>query len=382
MKRILTITFLNYFVSGGITLIIPLLLLERNVDLAEIGIVLSALPLVFMVVRLFLAALADLVGWTRFYLLLNWPGTFLSTLIYVIAASTPAFLFGKIVEAVKESSYWAVSRTAIFSISPNQKEKEATRNIAVIWLSTATGSAVSGIGIAYMGFSLTLSVLIFASVIIGVPAAMLWKTRRQSSRPKIPRDISLFDPRGRGRTFWFISFTAAFSRLAQYPLIALLLPVFMVQQLGYSYIAIGIVYMLYNMIASFTAFSTLKMSLGVKRVVIQSLITLFAGFLLADLGSYFLVLLFALALAHGLGIGFYESIIAKATKNRRTVSYDIGLLIIPQRLAEFASVLFAGFVAQSLGYMPVFAASGIFFTVFSVLSLYILKTRKSVQGHS
>jgi hypothetical protein len=85
----------------------------------------------------------------------------------------------------------------------------------------------------------------------------------------------------------------------------------------------------------------------------------------------------ALALAHGLGIGFYESIIAKATKNRLTVSYDIGLLIIPQRLAEFASVLFAGFVAQSIGYMPVFAASGIFFTTFSVLSLYILKTKKS-----
>jgi MFS family permease len=377
MKRILTIAFLNYFVSGGITLTIPLLLLERNVNLAEIGIVLSVLPLVFMVVRLFFAALADLVGWTRFYLLLNWPGTLFSTLIYFIATSTPTFLFGKIVEAVKESSYWAVNRTAIFSLSPRQKEKEATRNIAVIWLSTATGSAVSGIGIAYIGFSLTLSVLIFASVIMGIPAAMLWKNRRQSSRPRISREISLLDPRSRGRTFWFISFTAAFSRLAQYPLIALLLPVYMVQQLGYSYIAVGIVYMLYNMIASFATFATLKMSLGARRVVIQSLIALFAGFLLANLGSYFLALLLALALAHGLGIGFYESIIAKATKNRLTVSFDIGLLIIPQRLAEFASVLFAGFVAQSLGYMPVFAFSGIFFTVFSVFSLYILKTRKN-----
>jgi len=373
MKRILAITFLNYFVSGGLTLTIPLLLLERNVDLAEIGIVLSVLPLVFMVVRLFLAALADLVGWARFYLLLNWPGTLFSTLIYFIANSTPAFLFGKIVEAVKESSYWAVNRTAIFSMSPKQKEKEATKNIAVIWLSTAIGSAVSGIGIAYMGFSFTLSVLIFASVTIGIPAAMLWQTRRQSSKPKIPRDISLLDPRGRGRTFWFVSFTASFFRLAQYPLIVLLLPVFMVQQLRYSYIAIGIVYMLYNMIASFAAFTTLKMSLGVGRVVIQSLIALFAGFLLANSGIYFPALVLALALAHGLGIGFYESIIAKATKNRLTVSFDIGLLIIPQRLAEFASVLFAGFVAQSLGYMPVFVFLGFIFMVFSVLSLHALR---------
>ncbi len=373
MKRILAITFLNFFVSGGLTLAIPLMLLERNVDLAEIGIVLSVLPLVFMVVRLFLAALADLVGWARFYLLLNWPGTLFSTLIYFIATSIPAFLLGKVVEAVKESSYWAVNRTAIFSLSPEQEEKQATKNTAVVSLSTAMGSAISGIGITYLGFSFTLSVLIFASVIIGIPAAMLWQTRRQSSRPRIQRNISLLDPRGRGRTFWFTSFTAAFFRLAQYPLVVLLLPVFMAQQLGYSYIAIGIVYMLYNAIASFAAFSALKMSLGVIRVVIQSLIALFAGFLLANSGSYFLAILLALALAHGIGIGFYESIIAKATKNSLSVSFNIGLLIIPTRVAEFTSVLFAGFVAQSLGYMPVFVFSGFFFTAFSVLSFYALR---------
>jgi len=47
MKRILAITFLNFFISGGLTLAIPLLLLERNVDLVEIGLVISILPLVF-----------------------------------------------------------------------------------------------------------------------------------------------------------------------------------------------------------------------------------------------------------------------------------------------------------------------------------------------
>jgi predicted MFS family arabinose efflux permease len=373
MKRILAITFLNNFVSGGLTLTIPLLLLERNVDLAEIGIVISVLPLVFLVIRLFLAALADLVGWARFYLLVNWPGTLFSTLIYFIASSTPAFLLGKIIEAVKESSYWAVNRTAIFSLSPKQEEKEATRNMAVLWLSTAVGSAVAGLGIAYMGFSFTLSILILASAIIGIPAALLWQTQRQSSRPKILNVISLLDPRDRERTFWFVSFTMLFYSLAQYPLVTLLLPIFMSQQLGYGYTAIGLAYMLYYAIASSVIFGTLKRSLGVRRVAIQSLIALFVSFFLASSGSYFPALFLTLAFAHGLGLGFYESIIAKVTKNRRTVSADIGLLHIPMRFAEFSSVLFAGFVAQSLGYMPVFVSSGIFFTIFSCLSLYALK---------
>jgi MFS family permease len=374
LKRILTVTFLNFFIAGGLTLIIPLLLLERNIDLAEIGIILSVFPLIFMVVRLFLAAIADLVGWARFYLILYWPGSLISTFIYIIATSTPIFILGKIVEGVKESSYWAVIRTAIFASSPNRKGKESTKNIAVSWFSTAIGSAVSGMGIAFLGFSLTLGVLIFASVIIGVPAAMLWQTRRQSSRPRDQKIVSSLDPRGRENKFWFVSLVLAFSRLAVYPLVVLLLPIFMVQQLGYNYIETGIIVMLYYIIASFATFATINKTFGIRRVVIQSLIALFVGFLLTNSGTYFFALILALALAHGLGKGFYESLVAKTTANRLTVSFDIGLLIIPTRLAEFTSVVFAGFAAQHLGYMPVFALSGIFFTTFSVLSWYALKS--------
>ena len=118
MKRIFTITFLNFFISGGLRLAIPLLLLDRNINLAEISIVISVLPLVFLVVRLLMATIADKSGWNRFYLLLNWPWSLLSTFVYFIASSTPMFFLGRIFEAVKESSYWAVNRTAIFSLSP------------------------------------------------------------------------------------------------------------------------------------------------------------------------------------------------------------------------------------------------------------------------
>jgi MFS family permease len=377
MKRVIAITFLNYFVAGGLSLTIPLLLLERNVNLAEIGFIISILPIVFLFVRLLLAALADQLGWAPFFILLNWPGAFFSTLIYFLANSTPIFFLGKIVEAVKESSYWAVSRTAIFSLSPKQKGKEATRILAFLSLSVAAGSAVSGLGIAYLGFSLTLGIMIIASFIMGVPAALLWRTEKRDSKPKILSAIALLDPRGRSRTFWLVSFTMLFYSLALYPLTALLLPVFMAQQLGYDYVSIGMTFMLYSLITSSAAFGSLKTPLGIRRVAIQSLIALFATFFLANSGIYFPALFLALALANGLGLGFFESIIAKATENRATVSVDIGFLNTPMRLAEFSSVLGAGFVAQSFGYLPIFVASGIFFSAFSVLSWYILKTRKS-----
>jgi len=376
MKRVVAVTFLNYFVTGGLGLTIPLLLLERNVNLAEIGLVISIMPLVFLFVRLLFAALADQLGWAPFFVLLNWPGTFFSTVIYFLANSTFGFLFGKVVEAVKESSYWAVNRTAIFSLSPKQKGKEATRISAVISLSFAIGSAISGLGITYMGFSFTLGILIIASSIMGIPAALLWRTDKRDSKLKISSVIALLDPRGRSKTFWIVSFAMLFYSLALYPLGALLLPVFMAQQLEYGYVSIGMAFMFYNVISFLVAIYALKIPLEIERVFVQSLLALSATFLLANSGIYFPALFLLLAVANGLGLGFFESIIAKATENRMAVSVDIGLLHIPVRLAEFSSVLGAGFIAQTIGYSPMFGASGIFFAAFSILSLYVLKTRK------
>jgi predicted MFS family arabinose efflux permease len=373
MKRVIAIAFLNYFVSGGLALIIPLLLLDRNANLAEIGIILSVLPLVFLTVRQLFAALADQIGWAPLFILFNWPATFLSTAIYFLANSVPVFLLGKTAEGVKESAYWAVNRTAVFSLSPKQEEKEATRINAVIWLATAIGSAAAGIGIAYLGFSSTLGIMILASAAMGIPAALLRHAGKRNAKLKIPSVLAGLNPRGRDRIFWLVSLVLLFNSLATYPLITLLLPAFMNQQLEYDYISIGLAFMLYNVVASIVALGTLKKTLGVKRVIVQSLTGLLATFLLANAGFYFPALFLALAVTRGLGIGFFESIIAKVSKNRQTISVDIGLLHIPTRFAEFASVLSAGFIAQSLGYAPLFAASGIFFTVFSVLSLYILK---------
>jgi hypothetical protein len=119
----------------------------------------------------------------------------------------------------------------------------------------------------------------------------------------------------------------------------------------------------------------LRFSLGIKRVILQSSIALFAAFLLSSSNSYFFAPFLALAVAQGLGWIFYESIIAKATKDKPNVSVDIGLLLVPLRFAEFGSVLYAGLIAQTIGYFPVFVSSGIFFAIFSVLALYFLRLK-------
>jgi len=378
MKRVTTLTFLNYFVSGALTLLIPLLLLAKNVNVAEIGIVISAMPLVFLFARLFFAAIADNVGWSHIFLLANWPATAISTFIYYLANSVPGFAAGKIVEGLRESSYWAVNRTAIFNLSPNHPEREATRINGVIWLATAAGSAAAGAGIAYVGFSSTLGLLTLVSAAVGIPAALLWKTGKIHSnamRQSVRGFFATLNPNGKSREFWVVSAALMFYSFATYPLITLLLPIFMSDQLGYSYITIGVWLMVYYLLAALVTFFTLKLQLDLKRTAIQSAVGLVAAVFLASSGFLFPVLLCALAFVRGLSIAYFEHSVARVAKKSKNVSVDIGWLHVPMRLAEFSSVLASGFFVQAFGYAPVFIATGGCFVVFSTITMRIIKSK-------
>jgi MFS family permease len=375
MKRVNAITFLNYFVSGALTLLIPLLLLERNVSLAEIGLVLSALPLVFMVARLVFAALADHVGWSHVFLLINWPTTFAATAIYYFANSLPTFALGKVVEGLRESSYWAVSRTAVFHLSPKREGREMTKINALIWLATAVGAMAAGVAIAYLGFSLTLAALMAVSFLVAVPAVLLWRSSRKFAFHKAERAFASLNPRGRSKTFWLVSVALMFNSLATYPLMTLLLPVFMAKQLDYPYVLIGVMFMLYNAVSAAATYATLHLPLSFARAAILAILSTVASALLAGPMFLFPALLLVLAFVRGYGIGFFEHAVFKVAKDSKNMSVDIGFLHVPMRFAEFSSVLAAGFVAQAIGYGPVFVAMGASFGVFAFLSLYILRSR-------
>ena len=382
MIRVNVITFLNYLISGALTLLIPLLLIARNMNIAEIGIILSVLPLVFLFARLIFASIADYVGWSHVFLLINWPSTVVSIVIYYFAYSYPLFLAGKIGEGLRESSYWAVCRTAIYCLSPKQAGKEATRNNAIIWIGTALGGAVAGLSIALVGFSSTLLILALISLAIGIPAVMLWRSSHKTPMPKNQSLFKSLNPKGRSRTFWLVSIALMFNSLSVYPLLTLLLPIFMSQQLGYDYLTIGLLFLLYNAVAAIATFLSLKKPLLWEHAAILTVLSLVASSFLAVAGYVFIVSLLVLGFVRGYGIGFFELTVIKVAKDSKNVSVDIGLLHVPARIAEFASVLTAGFLAQTIGYTPVFIAIGIFFGFYAFLSLYILRVRENTLSQS
>jgi len=346
-------------------------------SIAEIGMVLSILPLVFLIARLFFAAVADYVGWSHIFLLVNWPSTVASIIIYYFANSIPIFFGGKILEGLRESSYWAVIRTAIYQLSPQKAGKEATKNNAIIWLATAAGGAFAGLSIAYIGFSTSLAVLALISLAIGIPAIMLRKNSAKTSLPKDRKIFAPLNPKGRTRLFWIGSITLMFGSLSVYPLVSLLLPVFMSQQLGYDYVSIGLLFLLYNIVSAIATFFSLKRPLSLGRAIALTSLSIVASTFLVYSNYAFIIGLIALAFVRGYGIGFFEYTIVKVTRNSKNICVDIGFIHVPQRIAEFASVLTAGFLAQILGYLPVFIATGSFFGFYSLLALYVINKKAS-----
>ena len=165
-----------------------------------------------------------------------------------------------------------------------------------------------------------------------------------------------------------------FNSLATYPLVNLLLPVFMSEKLGYSYLAIGVLFMLYYAISAAATWLSVEKTLDWKRAAALTVVSVVASVFLAGSGLIFPAALLVLAFVRGYGVGFFEHTVLKVAKDSKNVSLDIGMLHAPMRIAEFSSLIAGGFVAQTLGYAPVFIATGAFFGVHVFLALYVLKS--------
>jgi len=348
-------------------------------NIAEIGMILSVLPLVFLVARLAFASIADYIGWSHIFLFVNWPTTVGSIIIYYFATSSPIFLAGKIAEGLRESSYWAVIRTAIYQIAPQKAAKEATKNNAVLWIATAVGSAVVGLSIGYIGFSLSLAVLALISLFIGIPALMLWKSNKKIDVSKNGKAFAALIPKGRTKLFWIGSMALMFNSLSAYPLVTLLLPAYMNLNLGYDYLTIGLLFLFYNAVAGVAAFFSLRKPLSSRLALALTVLSIGASVFLTLYNTAFTIALLVLAFVRGYGIGYFEYTIIKVTRNSSNISVDIGLIHMPQRIAEFASLMFAGYLAQTIGYAPVFVALGSCFGLYALIALYVI--RRSDVAH-
>ena len=133
--------------------------------------------------------------------------------------------------------------------------------------------------------------------------------------------------------------------------------------------------MLYYAISAGATWVSVEQRLDWRRAAALTVVSVAASIFLVDSGLVFPVALLVLAFVRGYGVGYFEHTVLKVAKDSRNLSLDIGMLHAPMRIAEFSSLVAGGFIAQTIGYGPVFVACGAFMGVHVFLSLYVINRK-------
>jgi len=382
MKKLIIINFLDHFVSYAMTMLLPLYLVNKNLSLTEIGIVFSIMPFVSIAFRLFFAYLADHVG-CKIFLILDGMAMMAANIIYALSSLPIFFGLGKICEGVATQAFWSVNRTAIYRVSSNAEEKNAAFMDAVRRTAIALATISSGFLIATISFENTFFLLALVSILIAFVAFTLEEKVLVHEMSKIDwadfwaRILSL----RRESTFWLTSFAMVFSVSVLTLIMWFILPIFMVEEVDFSYEEIGLSLTFFYTASAVSSYMTLKNNFN--PLLLFLMVILSASLLLMPLASKDNFILFYLPFSFGYGIlfAFHEFIIAKETKKSRTVSTDIGLLHVPTRIAQTIVLGAGGFLAQTFGFFPVFLISFLMFIAFAIV-VYRLIGPKQLRTRS
>lgn len=371
MRKIAVINFLDHFIFYSVSVILPLYLIHKNFSLSEIGILLSIMPFVSIFFRILFAYTADRIGYKIFFMLDGLAATVMN-LVYFFAYAPLHFAFAKISEAVSTQSFWAVNRTAIYSLSSRNEEKKAVLMDVVRRIAIASGTFLSGFLIATVSFEHTFLFLALISLALLFVASTIRKETKH--RNIIFKNLLRTVVKEKRPAFWHTAFAMVFSVSLLTILVMFAFPIFMAENLKFSYEEIGLfltLFYIFSAIASYLV--SLKIHLF-KHLLLLMCILSFSTILIPVSSKGLFIILFALlSFSFGMLFAFHEFIIAKETKNSDTVSTDIGILHIPTRIAQTIVLAGGGFLAQNFGFFPVFLLSFFMFAAFAVIVYKLMK---------
>jgi predicted MFS family arabinose efflux permease len=381
LRRLLLVNLLDAFIAGAYTLMIPLLLVERNMNITTIGLVFSVLPLVFVVSRLFFAASADSLGFRKFFNL-NAAGNFVSVVLYSLSSSSTSYALARGVQGVKEASLWAVNRNAAYEIAGDQNADVASRIIFVRALPLALGAIASGFLIFWVGFTPVFIILAFLSVLIFVPASML-RIGGKEKESILFEVIKKLDPTSVSKTVWSASIVMCFYFLASSLTIGFVLPIFL-RSRGLGYWEIGILLAAYNALGALLLLLTAQKVLTVKNaIIVQALLYLPAALIipLSD-GWLMTVMIVLMAIAEWTSYMTMESVVVNAVRGCENTATAISFLFTPGQLATMVGFVLAGLLVEMYGYTAPFWAAGMFFVTYSASAWLMLKDGDARKGQT
>ncbi len=373
VKRIFTINFFDSFSFGITTVAIPLLMLEKNISLAAIGMVFALAPIAKLAVRLVSSALADERGERAFYSL-NAIANAAQAVAYWFANSAFGFGIGKAIDGARESFIWAVNRTSIISASPHKEHFVLGGMVSGRAVYFALGSLAVGLLYPVGGFGMLLAAIAILGV-VSLYFSFGVKNTPHHERSKVK--LSELSMLGRERLFYETSAAIMFGSTFYNAIVYFITPLFFKLN-GYSLAEIGGFYAVYFLLFGgvLNFLSHRKIGSGWTAAVGSALFLaalVGMGFAGREMLPWFF---FLMAIGDGHLALIWEQIIYLQVKKSRTRSTDVALLHAPAAIALFFISGVSGFVAEKYGFAPIFLAGALTLLVFGIWSFRLTAMRR------
>gem|GEM_PF-957499 len=370
VKRIFSLNFFDSFIIGIMTIAVPLLMLERGIDIAAIGLVFAIASLAKLVIRTASGLIADSVGDRLFYYL-NGISTFAEVAAYWLSTTPVGFAVGKVLHGAKDSFIWAVNRSSLIAAAPSREHFVLGGMISGRQFYFALGSLAVGLLFPLGGFEILFLLAAVLSIIMIFTSAKV-KNRRAKSAIKLS-DLSL---KKKTKRFYETAGAMATGSTFYMVIVYLVAPIFF-KSIGFSLQQIGLLYAAYFLIfgLALNIFSHMKINVR-PAAVFGSLIFVvsLAGMGLAETGlaAYFFLLM---ALGDSLLAFLWERIIYLDARQSKNVATEIALLHIPPGIGVFVAMGVSGFVVQQFGFSPIFIAGAISLAIYSAWCLRLEKLK-------
>jgi len=351
LKRLYTINFIDAFIVGAMTVLVPLLMLDRGIDIATIGMVFALAPLAKAVVRLAGAGMADSLG-DRVVYISSSVFNFLQSAAYMVSTTATGFAAGKLLDGARESFLWSVVRPSLMAAAPEKKHFAFADLLSGRFAYNAIGSLAVGALFAFGGFELPLAAMVVLSAYILFSSFRLKNFHKAGAHAK----LSDFSPFGRSRKFYEIAGAFALGSALYSAVFYMLMPLYLKMQ-GFTLGEIGIFYAGYFIIIGGALHLLSRHRIGTGKAAVGGVAVYCAGLAGVAFAPHALIPLFFLLMAFGdSGLAMlWEELNYIGGKESRKRATDLSLLVTPSFFGVVAVSAVSGAAVVSFGFAPIFA---------------------------
>jgi len=360
IRNAFLIQMVNTFIGGIIYILIPFLMLERNISVQSMGLIFAVLPLIRQTSRVIFAIISDSLGRKKFYSL-NVIMNFIYLATYYFSKTPLGFLIGKLNEGLKSALLWSVNRAYILDHIKN-KEEALIKLRASDTCFSALGTLLAGFLIVAFSYDKTLVILMFLSILM---FPLLGKLKDKNKKDiKIIETLKSFDFKNKSKKFKKFFFIFFILGLYWGLIGGYIFPLFL-KNVGFANKSVGLLLGTRALIGGVVVYAFRSVGKGKNKLIIggilSALIVVLYPFVNINTLSVLIIFTGIFNVIFNAG---QETIFIQATSGD-SLAGDIGLLLTGVHVGMAVTQALSGFLISSFGFGFIFVLSSILKIIFS-----------------